>query len=62
MLRMPVPAQNGGERWVLFVSINPGTPRGGSAVQCFMGSFDGSRSMLDDAATRFVDFGNAPRR
>jgi len=52
-----VPVEGGGERWVLFVSINPGAPQGGSAVQYFVGAFDGSRFTPDDAATRFVDFG-----
>jgi levanase len=52
-----VPVEGGGERWVLFVSINPGAPQGGSAVQYFVGSFDGARFTPDDAATRFADFG-----
>jgi len=52
-----VPAEGGGERWVLFVSTDPGTPQGGGAVQYFVGAFDGSRFTPDDAATRFVDFG-----
>lgn len=32
---------NGQTKWVLFVSINPGGPNGGSATQYFIGDFDG---------------------
>lgn len=32
---------NGKTKWVLFVSINPGGPNGGSATQYFIGNFDG---------------------
>jgi len=52
-----VPVEGGGERWVLFVSVNPGAPQGGGAVQYFVGTFDGSRFTPDDAATRLADFG-----
>ena len=52
-----VPVEGGGERWVLFVSTDPGVPQGSGAVQYFVGTFDGARFMPDDAATRFVDFG-----
>lgn len=31
----------GQTKWVLFVSINPGSPNGGSATQYFIGNFDG---------------------
>ena len=31
----------GKTKWVLFVSINPGGPNGGSATQYFIGNFDG---------------------
>ena len=33
---------NGQTKWVLFVSINPGGPNGGSATQYFIGDFDGT--------------------
>ncbi len=52
-----LPVEGGGKRWALFVSTDPGTPQGGGAVQYFVGAFDGSRFMPDDAATRLVDFG-----
>lgn len=32
---------DGQTKWVLFVSINPGGPNGGSATQYFIGNFDG---------------------
>lgn len=35
--------QNGTEKWVLLVSINPGGPNGGSVTQYFIGEFDGSQ-------------------
>jgi fructan beta-fructosidase len=52
-----VPVEGGGKRWVLFVSINPGAPLGGSAVQYFVGKFDGRRFEVEDGATRLADFG-----
>jgi levanase len=52
-----VPVEGGGTRWVLFVSINPGAPLGGSAVQYFVGHFDGRRFEAEDGATRLADFG-----
>lgn len=39
---------NGQTKWVLFVSINPGGPNGGSATQYFIGSFDGKTFKPDD--------------
>lgn len=38
LLRMPY---NGGEKWVLIVSNNPGGPVGGSGTEYFVGDFDG---------------------
>tara|TARA_R110002049_G_scaffold279949_1_gene459082 strand:- start:40049 stop:41659 length:1611 start_codon:yes stop_codon:yes gene_type:complete len=34
-------------KWVLFVSINPGGPNGGSATQYFIGDFDGKTFTMD---------------
>ncbi|WP_339926196.1 glycoside hydrolase family 32 protein [uncultured Cyclobacterium sp.] len=34
-------------KWVLFVSINPGGPNGGSATQYFVGDFDGKKFKTD---------------
>jgi fructan beta-fructosidase len=45
-------------RWLLFVSINPGGPNGGSATQYFTGVFDGTRFTPDDArTTQWLDYG-----
>ena len=38
----------GREKWVLFVSINPGGPWGGSITQYFIGDFDGKRFKADN--------------
>lgn len=38
----------GQEKWVLFVSINPGGPNGGSITQYFIGQFDGKRFRADN--------------
>ena len=37
----------GQEKWVLFVSINPGGPNGGSITQYFVGKFDGKNFKAD---------------
>ncbi|MBD0376704.1 MAG: glycoside hydrolase family 32 protein [Bacteroidota bacterium] len=43
--------------WVLFVSINPGGPNGGSATQYFTGKFDGKTFTPSQTDTRWVDYG-----
>lgn len=52
-----LPLEEGGCRWVLFVSINPGAPGGGSQVQYFVGHFDGAQFYPEDAATHLLDAG-----
>jgi fructan beta-fructosidase len=47
----------GNTRWVLFVSINPGGPQGGSATQYFVGEFDGKNFIPQDTVTRWIDYG-----
>lgn len=52
-------------KWVLFVSINPGGPNGGSATQYFIGDFDGTQFTMDDEFSKalnkehsyWIDFG-----
>lgn len=52
-------------KWVLFVSINPGGPNGGSATQYFVGDFDGKTFALDETFEKqlnqdnnfWIDFG-----
>ncbi|MCE0742568.1 glycoside hydrolase family 32 protein [Acetobacter sicerae] len=53
---LEVPVEGGGTRWVLFVSVNPGAPLGGSTTQYFIGSFDGSRFTPDDTVIGLTDF------
>lgn len=50
---------NGQQKWVLFVSINPGGPNGGSATQYFVGDFDGKTFKNDNPpqTTLWVDQG-----
>jgi fructan beta-fructosidase len=47
----------GNSKWVLFVSINPGGPQGGSATQYFIGNFDGKNFMPQDTLARWIDYG-----
>ncbi|SCV02021.1 LANO_0F14708g1_1 [Lachancea nothofagi CBS 11611] len=44
-------------KWVMFISINPGAPMGGSFNEYFIGDFDGETFTAQDAATRVVDHG-----
>ena len=37
------------QRWVMLVSMNPGSPNGGSGTQYFVGRFDGMTFTLDSA-------------
>lgn len=48
---------NGDSVWVLFVSINPGGPNGGSATQYFVGDFDGKTFTPFQTDTRWLDYG-----
>ena len=51
-----IPVEGGATRWVLFVSVNPGGPAGGSITQYFVGTFDGSRFIPDDTVIGLTDF------
>lgn len=44
-------------KWVLFVSINPGGPNGGSATQYFVGDFNGTDFITTKKETLWVDHG-----
>ncbi len=48
---------NGQKKWVLFVSINPGAPNGGSATQYFVGDFDGKNFQTSETETKWIDYG-----
>ncbi len=45
---IPFTASDGERKWVLFVSINPGHPAGGSGTQYFVGNFDGQTFTPDE--------------
>jgi len=47
----------GEEKWILFVSINPGGPNGGSATQYFIGDFDGSNFTVESNEILWLDYG-----
>jgi fructan beta-fructosidase len=44
-------------KWVMFVSINPGGPNGGSATQYFTGDFDGHRFVPESTNEKWIDWG-----
>jgi beta-fructofuranosidase len=43
-------------RWAMMISINPGSPLGGSISQYALGDFNGTHFTPDDALTRLTDF------
>ena len=47
----------GAQKWVLSVSINPGGPNGGSATQYFVGEFDGTTFSTDQKDIKWLDQG-----
>jgi fructan beta-fructosidase len=53
----PLKDEDGNTKWVLFVSINPGGPQGGSATQYFIGDFDGKNFIPQDSVERWIDYG-----
>ena len=48
---------NGKQRWVLVVNLNPGAPNGGSGTQYFIGNFDGKTFTSDQKETKWMDYG-----
>lgn len=48
---------NGKQRWVLIVNLNPGAPNGGSGTQYFVGDFDGKMFSSEQTATHWLDYG-----
>ena len=56
MVEMPV--ENTGESmYLMYISINPGAPLGGSIGQYFPGMFNGTHFTAVDGVTRIADFG-----
>ncbi|EME39733.1 glycoside hydrolase like protein [Dothistroma septosporum NZE10] len=56
LLQLPMEGQDE-PVWVLFLSLNPGGPRGGSVTQYFAGDWNGTHFTPYDAGTRLTDFG-----
>lgn len=48
---------DGNKTWVLWISINPGAPLGGSAMEYFFGDWNGTTFTPRDNAARILDFG-----
>lgn len=52
----PVKDQDGNSKWILFLSINPGMPLGGSGTQYFIGDFDGKEFVAETNSTQLLEF------
>lgn len=46
-----------GTKWALFISINPGSPQGGSSTEYFIGDFNGTHFVPDFPYTNVIDLG-----
>ncbi|KAF2195822.1 glycoside hydrolase family 32 protein [Zopfia rhizophila CBS 207.26] len=55
LVEMPMDGSNS-TMWLLWISINPGAPLGGSITEYFPGTFNGTHFAAVDAATRLTDF------
>ena len=49
--------ETGETKWVLFISINPGAPNGGSGTQYFIGDFDGKQFTTNQTDEKWIDLG-----
>lgn len=54
--RLPIEGTND-YAWMLYISINPGAPYGGSIGEYFVGDFNGTHFVPFDRAARIADFG-----
>jgi sucrose-6-phosphate hydrolase SacC (GH32 family) len=58
LVRVPIEGQPGQPAWVLAISVNEGAPAGGSGVQYFVGTFDGSTFTAEATAEpAWADYG-----
>ncbi|KEO75465.1 glycoside hydrolase family 32 protein [Anditalea andensis] len=48
---------DGQSKWVMFISINPGAPNGGSGTQYFTGDFDGITFTPEHQEEKWLDWG-----
>lgn len=53
----PLTTDEGTQKWILSVSLNPGGPNGGSATQYFVGEFDGTTFSTDQKDIKWLDQG-----
>lgn len=53
----PLITDQGQQKWVLTISINPGGPNGGSATQYFVGDFDGTTFTTDQKDIKWLEHG-----
>lgn len=56
LIEVDVEGHGEARRWVLFVSVNPGGPQGGSVTQYFIGDFDGERFLPENTVIGLTDF------
>jgi len=56
LIELQVEDEGKASRWVLFVSVNPGGPQGGSVTQYFVGDFDGERFIPENTVIGLTDF------
>ncbi len=49
--------QDGEQKWILSISINPGGPNGGSATQYFVGDFDGISFSTEQKEVKWLEYG-----
>lgn len=56
MVQMPMEGQDE-PMWLMYVSINPGAPYGGSTGQYWPGDFNGTHFTAVDSVARIADFG-----
>ena len=58
-LRLPVDGEDGLQKWMLIVNVNPGGPFNSSACQYFIGEFDGRNFICDTdpEVTKWLDYG-----
>lgn len=56
---LPVDGDDKNQKWVMVVNINPGFLFGGSGTEYFIGEFDGTKFIPDDAqnVTKWMDYG-----
>ncbi|WP_407946555.1 GH32 C-terminal domain-containing protein [Paenibacillus alkaliterrae] len=59
LIELPIDGDPNKTKWVLLVSINDGAPAGGSGMQYYVGSFDGTTFTNDNPSDKvlWVDYG-----